>query len=178
MRTRILGLALLAGLAALPALGQTGAGTPSSQQIIERLTRGIRVPPTGGQPPVQSQDTTAPVGVDAISLTVNFASGSTTISAQAERVLAELGQALASRDLAQFRFRIEGHTDTVGDPAMNQALSERRAAAVATWLVRRYNIAPERLEAVGFGESQLLVNTPDGTAEQRNRRVQVLRLGG
>ena len=88
-----------------------------------------------------------------------------------------LGQALASPALAPYRFRIEGHTDTVGDDAMNRDLSQRRAEAVRAYLMGRYGVAPERLEAVGLGESQLLIPTPDNRPEARNRRVQVLNIG-
>ncbi len=181
MRHRVLCLAMLAGLAAAPGFAQTGEGTPSSQQIIQQLTRGIRVGPTTGAPPQidpqqRSEGTTAPAGVPAISISVTFASGSAAITPQAEQALAALGEALASAELASYRFRIEGHTDTVGDARTNQSLSERRAAAVATWLIRRYRIAPERLEARGHGEAELLVATPDNTPEPRNRRVQVLNL--
>lgn len=181
MRHRILALAMLAGLATTPGLAQTGEGAPSSQQIIQQLTRGIRVGPGAGQPPQvdpqqQSTGTTAPAGVPAISMSVTFATGSAAITPQAEQVLAALGEALASPELSSYRFRIEGHTDTVGDARTNQSLSERRAAAVATWLIRRHRIAPERLEARGHGESELLVATPDNMPEPRNRRVQVLNL--
>ncbi len=60
---------------------------------------------------------------------------------------------------------------------MNQGLSERRAETVREVLVTRYGVAPARLEAVGLGETRLLVPTPDGRAEARNRRVQVINLG-
>ena len=80
-------------------------------------------------------------------------------------------------EAARSRFRIEGHTDTVGDPGMNQALSERRAAAVRDMLVQQHGIAATRLDPVGFGESTLLVPTGDGRDEPRNRRVQVINLG-
>ncbi len=112
-----------------------------------------------------------------VSITVTFASGSATLTPEAERALAPLGRALASPDLAPYRFRIEGHTDTVGDAAVNQALSERRAAAVRDYLARVYGVTDSRLVAVGFGSSQLLVQTPPQVNEVRNRRVQVVNIG-
>ena len=75
------------------------------------------------------------------------------------------------------RFLIEGHTDTVGDRAANQSLSERRAAAVVGYLVTKFHIPAERLSAKGLGEDALLVPTPDQTPERRNRRVHVVNLG-
>ena len=47
---------------------------------------------------------------------------------------------------------IEGHTDSVGDDACNQELSERRAASVVAYLVEN-GIDASRLQAVGKGES-------------------------
>lgn len=165
----------------------------SVQGLIDELRpeaaqrRGIRLPaqPAPAGTPTQptpagpvSTATTAPPGVAAVSLTVNFATGSARLTPQAEAVLEDLGRALASPQLTPFRFRVEGHTDTVGSRAMNQSLSEARAAAVRDHLVRRHGIAPARLEAIGLGEQQPLVATPDETPEARNRRVQILNLGG
>ncbi len=177
MHRLILTVIVLATCHLAPALAQQPGSTPSAQEIQRALTRGIVVPPSPGQQPGQPQGATMPDRPPSIDLTVTFATGSVAITPLGERVLAELGQALASPDLARYRFRIEGHTDTVGDVRMNQGLSERRAAAVATWLVSRYRIAPDRLEAVGLGESAPLVPTPDNTPEQRNRRVRVVNLG-
>ncbi len=125
--------------------------------------------------PAPARDTTA--DEPSVSITVNFASGSATLTPDAERALAPLGRALSSTDLAPYRFRIEGHTDTVGDAALNQALSERRAEAVREYLLRNFGVDPSRLVSVGFGASQLLVTTPPQTAERRNRRVQVVNIG-
>lgn len=124
--------------------------------------------------PVRETTADAP----SVSITVNFASGSATLTPEAERALVPLGRALSSPDLAPYRFRIEGHTDTVGDAAINQALSERRAAAVRDYLMRSFGVPEDRIIAVGFGASQLLVRTPPQTPEVRNRRVQVVNIDG
>jgi len=122
--------------------------------------------------------TTAPADVPAVSIIVRFATGSATLTPDAIRALAPLGEALNAPGLAPYRFRIEGHTDTVGSVEMNQILSGRRALAVRELLVRHYGVDPARLEAVGYGDTQLLVPTPQQTAEPRNRRVQVLNISG
>lgn len=85
-----------------------------------------------------------------------------------------LGQALSSAQLAGYHFKIIGHTDTVGDPAVNQALSLRRAAAVKAYLETKYGISDARLEIAGVGENDLLVNTPPDTPNQSNRRVEIV----
>ena len=53
-------------------------------------------------------------------------------------MLDDLGRALSDASMGDSHFLIEGHTDTVGDRADNQALSERRAAAVVNYLVTKF----------------------------------------
>jgi outer membrane protein OmpA-like peptidoglycan-associated protein len=79
--------------------------------------------------------------------------------------------------LSGYKFRIEGHTDTVGSAAYNKALSERRAEAVVGYIAKKFHVDPSRMQAVGMGEEGLLVATPPETAEPRNRRVEVINLG-
>ena len=126
--------------------------------------------------PVATSSPQPPAG-PSVNLTVNFANGSTELMPDAIRTLDELGRALASKELEGFRFRIEGHTDTVGSRTYNQSLSERRAVAVVNYIAQKYGVSPARLQAVGMGEDGLLVPTPPQTAEPRNRRVQVINLG-
>jgi OOP family OmpA-OmpF porin len=116
-------------------------------------------------------------GQPAVSLTVNFANDSAELTAPAMRTLNELGRALASNELSGYRFRIEGHTDTVGQREYNRALSERRAAAVVDYIVKTFGVDASRLQAVGMGQDGLLIATPPQTPEPRNRRVEVVNLG-
>lgn len=195
-------LALPLALTAAPALAQNN---PSASQIIQSLkpsgdltsggTRGIRLVAPNASPaqpaaarqmpanaPAASATThaSASAGVPsapAVNLTVDFASGSAVLTPQARRTLDQLGKALSSRDLGKYRFRIEGHTDTVGTPAQNLSLSQQRAAAVAAYLEQTYAITPSRLEPVGMGEKGLLVPTPPQTPNSANRRVEVINLG-
>lgn len=69
--------------------------------------------------------------------------------------------------------QIVGHTDSDGDAAYNQQLSERRANSVADVLLAR-GIPISRIQTFGRGESQPLASnlTPEGKA--RNRRVEIV----
>ncbi len=107
---------------------------------------------------------------------VQFATGSAELTGTAMRKLDQLGRALSDPAVASYRFRIEGHTDTVGAKDLNQALSERRAEAVAAYLRTRFAIPAERLQAVGVGSDGLAVQTGDQVAEPRNRRVLIVNL--
>jgi outer membrane protein OmpA-like peptidoglycan-associated protein len=112
-----------------------------------------------------------------VSLSVQFATGSADLTPQARQTLDQLGKALSSSDLAQYRFRIEGHTDTVGPVDLNKTLSQQRADAVAAYLQSKYGVSTNRLQTIGMGEDGLLVPTPPNTPNEKNRRVNVVNLG-
>jgi outer membrane protein OmpA-like peptidoglycan-associated protein len=95
-----------------------------------------------------------------------------------ERAIDNLGKAPSSDALSRYLFRIEGHTDTVGSQEYNEALSDLRATAVVDYLAKTFHIDRNRLEAIGMGKDGLLIPTPDQIPEPRNRRVQVVNVGG
>lgn len=74
---------------------------------------------------------------------------------------------------------VEGHTDSKGEDAYNQALSERRAASVKDWLVRDGGIDAARIATRGLGETRPKApnERPDGADDpagrQQNRRVEI-----
>lgn len=68
---------------------------------------------------------------------------------------------------------ITGHADTSGSAAYNVGLSMRRATAVATAL-SNMGVPAGIMMTDGFGETQLLVPTPDGVREPSNRRAEIL----
>jgi outer membrane protein OmpA-like peptidoglycan-associated protein len=74
---------------------------------------------------------------------------------------------------------IDGHTDGKGEAAYNQKLSERRAASVKEWLVKKGGISAARLTTHGYGMTRPIApNTkPDGSDDpvgrQKNRRVEI-----
>ena len=72
----------------------------------------------------------------------------------------------------QTQATIEGHTSKVGDAQYNQQLSERRARAVVALLSEQYDIQPNRLKAVGYGETQLLDEGDSERAHTKNRRIE------
>lgn len=71
--------------------------------------------------------------------------------------------------------RVEGHTDNVGAAAYNQALSQRRAAAVREALVVQFKVAPTRLAAGGFGASRPVAPNTSLEGRAANRRVELAR---
>ena len=72
----------------------------------------------------------------------------------------------------QFRFSVDGHTDSTGSDARNLTLSQDRAKAVKDYLVSK-GVDANRLKTQGFGESNPIDanNTKDGRFN--NRRVEI-----
>ncbi len=69
---------------------------------------------------------------------------------------------------------VEGHTDSYGTDEMNLTLSEDRAAAVREYLLANMRIDPERVTAVGRGESEPIANNETADGRARNRRIDVV----
>ena len=162
------------GLRMLPATSAPSASSTSSAP--RQMSPAVRQAATRQTAPALAQ-TASTGGAPSIDLNVEFRTGSAELTPQAIHTLDNLGQALTSADLANYRFKIAGHTDTVGTPEENKTLSERRAQAVAIYLEQKFNVAPQRLETVGMGEDDLAVATGPQVANPRNRRVQVINMG-
>ena len=100
-----------------------------------------------------------------------FAGGTAHIAASGEPLLNRLA-AIAVRCLnsSSLRLEIGGHTDSVGNDARNQALSQARAEAVRAALVDR-GVRADAVTARGYGENRPIAsnNTPEGRAQ--NRRI-------
>lgn len=65
---------------------------------------------------------------------------------------------------------VGGHTDTDGDNAANQTLSEKRAQSVADYLVKA-GLPTDRLKAVGYGSSQPVAANDTDEGKAKNRRI-------
>ncbi len=102
---------------------------------------------------------------------VHFAVDSTDLAPGSLPVIARLAELL--RRFRDLRAIVAGHTDAVGDAAYNRRLSRARAEEVRRLLIERFDIAAERLEAVGYGEDRPRASNGDAEGRRRNRRVEV-----
>ena len=166
MRTSSIVFTTAAALAA-SILVVTGGGaqtTPTEQDIIDALQkpgdtgeftkvrslsgdRGVTV--TGGEKAVPSID-----------LKVNFAFDSARLDNESLLTLDVLGRALSSEALKGQAIEIVGHTDAKGTLEYNDALSQRRAAAVVTYIVRNFTLDPALISSKGMGEPSSWTRTP------------------
>jgi outer membrane protein OmpA-like peptidoglycan-associated protein len=99
-----------------------------------------------------------------------FKTNSADLQPAAKENIEKLGTVL--KKYADTNILVEGHTDSTGTDAYNQALSERRAQSVALF-TQNQGVAGTRFTIKGYGESQPVA--PNATAEgrQKNRRVEI-----
>lgn len=101
---------------------------------------------------------------------ITFATNSSSVQPEFRPTLDKVADVLDRYN--QTYVDVYGHTDSTGSDAYNQALSERRADAVAQYLTMR-GVESARLEALGYGKTQPIAdnNTVEGRAQ--NRRVEI-----
>lgn len=88
----------------------------------------------------------------------------------AEDNLSELAESLDAYE--DTRVLVVGHTDATGSDSYNQSLSERRAQSARAFLLRQ-GIAPDRVEALGRGETEPVASNDTAEGRQLNRRVEI-----
>jgi len=101
---------------------------------------------------------------------ITFTSGGSTMSNSFFEVMDSV--VLVVQEFEKTIIVSAGHTDSQGSDEFNQTLSERRANAVAAYLLQK-GVVEARIETIGFGEKQPVAD--NGTAEGRalNRRVEI-----
>jgi outer membrane protein OmpA-like peptidoglycan-associated protein len=114
----------------------------------------------------------------ALSADVLFDFDKADIKKEAEAELLKVATVLDAN--ANARVSIDGHTDGKGTDAYNNALSERRAAVVKTWLTAHSQMAPARIATRGLGKTKPVAHDskPDGSDDPdgraKNRRVEIV----
>jgi OOP family OmpA-OmpF porin len=127
-------------------------------------------PPAPAPQPV-AQPAPAPAPAPVRDFLVFFDFDSDVITPQAEAILREA--AANARQLGNTRIVATGHADRSGSATYNMGLSQRRAEAVRTALVR-LGLQTDEIQTVAKGETDPLVATPDGVREPQNRRFQIV----
>jgi OmpA-OmpF porin, OOP family len=107
-----------------------------------------------------------------IALYINFETGKFDIKPESQPIVDQIAQLM--EDDPELKLSIEGHTDNVGTPQSNKALSENRAKAVMN-AVASSGVDASRLSAAGWGQERPIADnrTEDGRA--KNRRVEIVK---
>lgn len=108
-----------------------------------------------------------------VNLSLSFPTGSASLTPGAAAQVRAFGQALMMPQLSNMRFRIEGHTDGVGNRARNVALSQRRAQSVADYL-SSMGVQRSRIEVRGYGPDRPVAGAARNSPQ--NRRVEAVRV--
>jgi outer membrane protein OmpA-like peptidoglycan-associated protein len=101
--------------------------------------------------------------------TIFFQSTKAVIMSKSYPLLDEVATALKARPA--IKVRIEGHTDSRGNRALNTRLSQARADSVKAYLVGK-GVEADRLDAKGFGPDQPIETNKTAAGRDKNRRVE------
>lgn len=147
----------------------------ASKPLYGTNTSGIRKIPEKSKPRLVSANLMMMKAGDVVTLdNINYDSGKWEVRPAAARELDKLVATM--QKYPSLSIEIGSHTDSQGDAKFNQFLSERRAKAALNYLASK-GIARYRMQAKGYGESQLLNACKDGVLcteeeHQRNRRTE------
>ena len=99
-----------------------------------------------------------------------FDTAKATIKPSSAAILADLGKVL--QENPNIKVSITGHTDGDGDSKKNLILSEQRAMAVKTELVRKFNLNEDNIKVMGQGEANPVADNKTEEGKKQNRRVE------
>lgn len=135
------------------------------------------VAPKEEPPPPKKSSVTVKDGRLGIPGNIVYEFGKATIKPESEPTLQALKEYMEQNK--NFRIRIEGHTDNVGQAAANMKLSQDRAMAVVGWL-EQHGIPKDRCLAVGFGDTKPVANnaSEEGRAENRRTEFHIAEVSG
>lgn len=98
-----------------------------------------------------------------------FKTGKAVIDPKCDKTMQAIADIIAQ--FPGFHIQVDGHTDSKGKPAVNQKLSEDRAAAVVKYLVDKKKTDPARLTSKGWGDTQPIADNKTAAGRAKNRRV-------
>lgn len=162
--------AVKSGLMTGPAVGAQGSDLPPETSPAPAVSSGA---PAQSARDKGAGDGTPRPGISGVDLNIQFDFDKATIKPESHAVLDALGETLNSPRFKDRSIVVGGHTDASGNALYNLALSKKRADAVKAYLVDKWHINPDLIEAVGFGKSRPLTNGATSADRQRNRRVEI-----
>jgi OmpA-OmpF porin, OOP family len=149
-------------------------GEPAELLVMEKTDHSVQVgfrfdlQRDGAAPPPKADEPPPPKGPK--QFIVFFGFNKSNLTPEAARVVADA--AAAAKEYGSASILVVGHTDTVGSPRYNNALSMRRSHAVKDGLVSN-GVPANAISTSGKGESELMVQTGDSVKEPQNRRATI-----
>lgn len=158
-------------------VGQVRVTGQAGQQVLTRALQGTHLngatPPYDVSPEQVQRDFGAALAARPPrpeQFLLYFEPGGAELTAESRAMLPQIAEKVRSRATADLS--VIGHTDTQGRPEANEALGLQRATAIAQQL-RQLGLGQAVMAIESHGARNLLVPTPERTAEPRNRRVEI-----
>jgi OOP family OmpA-OmpF porin len=131
-------------------------------------------PPPPAPPPPPPEPKRVEVQADQIVIRekIQFETDQAVIKSESFDLLNEIARVLSDHPQIK-RVSIEGHTDSAGSDKYNQKLSDKRAAAVRTYLTE-HGVTADRLTSKGWGEAKPIADNADEAGREQNRRVEFI----
>ncbi|WMS87564.1 OmpA family protein [Pleionea litopenaei] len=145
-------------------LDSDGDGVPNSKDACAATPAGAKVDGKGCR--LMLDETVR------ITLNVKFANNSSDIQSSFNKEFAEVAEFM--KQYPDTNLVVEGHSDSIGKDTYNQWLSEKRAQAVADYLVSNYGLARSRVSSKGYGESKPIADNSTAEGRAKNRRVEAV----
>jgi len=98
-----------------------------------------------------------------------FKKGKDTVDPKCDKTMQRIADILA--EYPGFHVQVDGHTDNKGKASSNLKLSQKRADAVVTYLVKNKKVEASRLSAKGFGDTVPVADNKTEEGRGKNRRV-------
>jgi outer membrane protein OmpA-like peptidoglycan-associated protein len=154
---------------AVAVMDSDGDGVPDDRDECPDTPRGVRVD-ARGCPIYEEEQTLIDTGTLRLD-NIQFQLDSAVLLPESYPVLDRVGDVLSA--WPQLEIEIGGHTDSSGEDAYNQQLSQRRAESVRAYLVQHFTgIHADQITAVGYGESRPMAGNESSEGRARNRRVE------
>lgn len=163
-------------------IGKAEVTTRGGKQFLERpndmtLVSGPSAPPS----PVTTADARFVASTFADALAIEplpsekfilfFETGKTDLTQESQKTVLAMLEAVKRR--GAITISVSGHTDASGSAEFNERLARDRAGLVKDLLLQN-GVDLKRMAVSSHGKGNPLIPTPDGVAEPRNRRVEVI----
>lgn len=161
------------------------AGTPDYRRVFNKsIVEGLSL--TGAENMAEAGEKFTPVTAEIAAqpafstkkLSISFPTGSSTLDENSKAII-NMGFVDIAKGFSNTRIRVEGNTDNVGSEQLNRTLSQRRAQAVADYLINEQGFDRNRLVVVGNGSSKPAVQGDQNSSaiRSKNRRTDFELLG-
>ncbi len=112
-----------------------------------------------------------------LTIQIEFPTGKAVIPKKYYAELNKIAPLLTHIEAQKYTFNVEGHTDNTGNTTINNALSKKRAKAVANYFINKHGVGKDNLNVEGFGSRFPVASNTGSDGRKQNRRVEIIPVG-